>query len=120
MDQIARAKGLLLVAMEVEPAHEAEFNRWYDEEHVPERLSHPGILTGRRFRSVQGAPKYLALYDLESPEVLDTPEYQAIYAPSAWRNRISDHFTVVNRAIYSEITAPVSSDYIESLVVPRP
>lgn len=114
------AKGLLLVTMDVEPTFEAEFNRWYDEEHLPERLSAPGFLSGRRFRSVEGGPKYLALYDLERTAVLETREYQAIFGPSAWRNRISDHFTVVTRAVYEEITAPIPPGYIESLVVERP
>ena len=33
---------ILVVMMEVDPAHEDEFNRWYDDEHLPERLEIPG------------------------------------------------------------------------------
>jgi hypothetical protein len=120
MEEPRNAKGLLLVTMDVEPDYEAEFNRWYNEEHLPERLSCPGILSGRRFRVVEGAPRYLALYDLESPAVLNTPEYRMIYPPSAWRTRIDDHLNVVNRSIYSEITPEIPAGYIESMVVERP
>ena len=67
--------GLLVVMMEIDPAHEDDFNRWYDEEHLPERTSCPGFLSGRRFVSVEGNPKYLAIYELEGPEALQTPEY---------------------------------------------
>ena len=30
---------ILVVMMEVDPAHEDEFNRWYNDEHLPERQS---------------------------------------------------------------------------------
>ncbi|MEA2376197.1 MAG: hypothetical protein QOD13_104, partial [Thermoleophilaceae bacterium] len=46
--------GLLLVMMDVEPAHEAEFNRWFDEEHFPQRMSCPGFVNGRRYRALEG------------------------------------------------------------------
>ena len=41
-----QGKGLLLVMMDIDPEYEGEFNRWYNEEHVPERLSVPGFLSG--------------------------------------------------------------------------
>jgi hypothetical protein len=41
-------RGLLLVMIDIDPAYEAEFNRWYKEEHYPERMACPGFLTGRR------------------------------------------------------------------------
>ena len=68
-----RGSGLLLVMMDIDPEHEEDFNRWYDEEHVPERMAIPGFLTGRRYRAVEGGPKYLAIYEIKSPEVLDSP-----------------------------------------------
>ena len=33
---------VLVVMMDVDPAHEDEFNRWYNDEHLPERLEIPG------------------------------------------------------------------------------
>src|SRR5437870_3555475 len=44
------AGGLLVNAMNVEPAAEAEFNKWYDEEHIPALAAVPGVLCARRFR----------------------------------------------------------------------
>ena len=61
-------KGLLLVMIGIDAVHEGELARWYDEEHFPERMVCPGFLNGRRFTAVQGTPKYLATYDLDSPE----------------------------------------------------
>ncbi len=97
-------RGLLLVMIEVDPEHEEEFNRWYNEEHLRERLACPGFLSGRRFVAVEGEPKYLALYDLESPEVLQSEAYQKIYGPSDWTKRISKHFIHSMRNVYVEIT----------------
>ena len=52
-----------------------ELHDWYNTEHIPERLSIPGFVTGRRYTAVEGAPRWLALYELDSPAVLETPEY---------------------------------------------
>ena len=41
---------IMVVMMDVEPEHEAEFNRWYDEEHLVERLEIPGYVSARRFK----------------------------------------------------------------------
>lgn len=98
-----KPRGLLLVMIDVDPAHEEEFNRWYTEEHLPERLACPGFLSARRFVAVEGEPKYLALYDLESPEVLQSEAYQKIYGPSGWTQRISKHFVRSIRNVYVEI-----------------
>ena len=54
--------------------------------------------------SVEGTPKYLALYDLESPDVLQSAAYQKISGPSAWTQRISTHFRHLVRNVYVEIT----------------
>jgi hypothetical protein len=45
------AAALLLNAMNVAPGEEADFNRWYDEEHIPALSAVPGVLCARRFRA---------------------------------------------------------------------
>ena len=96
-------KGLLLVMMDIPPEHEDEFNRWYKEEHLPERRACSGFLSCRRFRAVEGGPKYLAIYDLESADTLNQPGYQAIKGPTDWTQRISRHFQKFVRNVYVEI-----------------
>ena len=71
-------KGLLFVTMEPPPALEEEFNDWYDTEHVPERLGLPGFETARRFRCLDGFPRYLAMYDLTQVAALQDPAYLAV------------------------------------------
>lgn len=97
---------LLFVMIEVDPDFEDELNRWYEEEHIPERLACEGFLNARRFQAVEGAPKYLATYELESPEVLKGAAYKRLIPPSEWTRRVTAHFTAYVRNVYREITPP--------------
>jgi hypothetical protein len=101
--------GLLAVMIGVDPTREDELNRWYDEEHVPERVTCPGFLNARRFTSVQGEPRYLALYDLESPAVLQGAAYKRIAARTPWTERLSVHFKPIVRNVYAESRRPVTT-----------
>jgi hypothetical protein len=84
-------KGFLLVLMQPPPAFEEEFNAWYDSEHIPERTAIPGFETGLRFVCLDGAPKYLAMYDLAAPEVLESPAYLRVAGAnsSPWTRRVT-------------------------------
>lgn len=73
-------KGMLLTSMDIDAAHEAEFNRWYDHEHLEERVAIPGFFEARRYTAIDGAPKYLSLYSTETFEVLDSPAYRKALA----------------------------------------
>lgn len=70
-------RGLLLTLTEPPAGMEEEFNAWYDEEHLPERLSIPGFLSARRWVAdcAPGEGKYLATYELESAAVLQSTAY---------------------------------------------
>jgi hypothetical protein len=73
-------QGELLVWTDVDPAHEADFNKWYDREHMDERVAIPGFLSARRFVRVGGGRKYLALYRTESIQVFDSAAYRRAFA----------------------------------------
>ena len=102
-----KGSGLLLVMMDIDPEHEEDFNRWYDEEHVPERKAIPGFLTARRYRAVEGGPKYLAIYEMDSPEVLDSEAYRFVSEEgrSEWTARVVGRARNDVRNVYVEITA---------------
>src|SRR5262249_17959950 len=60
---------VLSVQATVEPGREAEFNRWYDTEHVPDAVRMlPGGIGGARYKVVlgDGSHQYMALYAFES------------------------------------------------------
>jgi hypothetical protein len=92
----ANGKGFLLVLMDCPPSFEDEFNAWYDTEHIQERLSVPGFETGLRFVCLDGHPRYLAMYDLRRPEVLETPAYLEVAHDKAspWTKRVTSRVRV--------------------------
>lgn len=84
-------KGLLLVLVDPAPMLEEELNAWYDTEHLPERAAIDGIETARRFVSIGDGPRYLAIYDLASLDVLDGAAYRAVSGEkfSPWTRRVT-------------------------------
>lgn len=86
----AEAGGLLVNAMNCAPEAEADFNAWYDQEHIPQLAAVPGCLVARRFVATTSTHKYLALYHLESPDVVLTEAWhKAVETP--WTTRIRPH-----------------------------
>ena len=99
----ANAGGLLVVGMTPGPEVETAFNAWYDTEHVPALAGVPGVLCARRFRTGEsGGPKYVALYHLVSPDVIETPEWKQASAstpmPQHVRAQIGDRLRLVCRS----------------------
>jgi hypothetical protein len=93
-------KGMLLTSMNIDPAHEAEFNRWYDREHLLERVAIEGFLEARRYVAHSGNPKYLCLYSTKTFDVLDSPAYRkALTNPTEWSNTTLPRFKNMIRAI---------------------
>ena len=85
------AGGLLLNAMNIAPELEAEFNEWYDKEHIPALAAVPGVLGARRFRGTSGNRKYVALYHLAEPGVVESAEWKTA-RQSDWTSRLQPHF----------------------------
>jgi hypothetical protein len=88
-----QGRGLLAVWMDIPEAQEDDFNRWYDDEHLAERLSVPGFLTARRYLSIEGTPKYIALYDTVDAQVLQSETYMKVLSNATpWTQRVRPHF----------------------------
>ena len=87
------AEGLLVASMNVDPAHEAEFNDWYDTEHLPQLAAVPGVLSARRYRMSDTASerRYLALYHLRDSDVSRSDAW-ATAANTRWTERMRPHF----------------------------
>ena len=93
-------KGMLLTSMDVDAADEAEFNRWYDREHLEERVAIDGFLEARRYIVDEGSPKYLCLYSTTAIEVLDSPAYRNRLAnPTEWSRKTMARFRNMIRAV---------------------
>ena len=93
-------KGMLLTSMDIDAAHEAEFNRWYDREHLEERVAIDGFLEARRYVAHVGKPKYLSLYSTKTFEVLDSPAYRTALAnQTKWSKANIARFKNMIRAV---------------------
>ena len=94
---------LFSAAMDVEPEKEALFNEVYDKEHVPLILSVPGVVSAARFKRqpvtmivggerrtivVESEPRYSALYELDSPEVLLSPAWAKVVDQGRWPGEV--------------------------------
>ena len=88
----AGAAAVLLIGMNVAPAHESEFNEWYNTEHVPALGSVPGVLRARRYRGSGATQRYCALYHLEAPEIVRSAAWKDA-ANTPWTEKLRPHFT---------------------------
>lgn len=88
IQQTSDAMGELFIWTDVDPAHEQDFNRWYDLEHMQERAAIPGFKWSRRYHSKTCARPYLALYRTESLKVFTSDTYrQAFTKQTEWSVR---------------------------------
>ena len=93
-------QGMLITIMDADPAEEADFNRWYDREHIIERTSIPGFLESRRYLAVDGAPKYVNFYTTDTIAALDSAPYRAkLDNPTPWSAHHSPRFKNYTRVV---------------------
>lgn len=82
------------------PAHaEADFNAWYAEEHLPGLAQVAGTVRARRFKRVEGHPRYLACYDLVTPETMESAAWLAVRG-TPWSSRVRPLFQNTRRTLY--------------------
>jgi hypothetical protein len=63
----------------VHPEALAEYEAWHSREHVPERLTVPGIIAAWRYRDVdRAAPAFFTLYDLADAQVPESAAYRRL------------------------------------------
>jgi hypothetical protein len=93
-------KAMLLTSMDIDPSDETDFNRWYDREHLEERVAIDGFLEARRYVAIDGKPKYLCLYSTSELDVLDSPAYRkALANPTDWSSTTMARFKNMIRSV---------------------
>lgn len=94
-------RGALAIWHTIAPEAEADYWRWHDREHIPERVGVPGFLRGRRYRGLERSLDYLDLYEVEDPETLRSAPYLArLNDPTPWTRRMVPHFRDTLRVGY--------------------
>jgi hypothetical protein len=101
-----KARCIFIASMDVEPDKEAIFNEVYDVEHIPLILKVPGVLSARRMQSVplklsiggeiktivaEGEPRYSAIYELASADVLTSDAWTKAVDSGRWPTEVRPH-----------------------------
>lgn len=97
---------LYIVQMDIPPELEAEFNRIYDTQHIPEISKVPGVLGVKRYaleKPVPGVPKYAAIYRVASPDVPQGPAWVAASDTGDWKPKIRSHTLNRRHALYKAL-----------------
>ena len=94
---------VFIVSMDVTPEKEALFNEVYDQEHVPHLLKVPGVRAVTRLRTEaarviiggqqkaltgDGAPRYVAMYEIDSPDVLTSAAWAEAVEQGRWPTEV--------------------------------
>lgn len=98
--------GILSVFHQCRAGSEAEFETWYQSEHLTERLSVPGFLYGRRYKGMAGTPGYFCFYLVETPAVLTSKAYlERLDNPTPMtRKMMSEVFVGMNRTVCARVS----------------
>ena len=109
---------LMIASMDVDPEHEALFNEVYDTEHVPFLSQVPGVLSIKRYQRQEltmniggkrqtmrdeNEPKYTAIYELESPDVLTSEAWNQAVEKGRWPIQVRP-YTKNRRHVLLKIT----------------
>jgi hypothetical protein len=96
------ARYVFMVSMDVAPEKEDLFNEVYDGDHIPNLLEVPGVLSVTRVRSepfalslggerkemAAASPRYTAIYELESPDVLASEAWGRAVEAGRWPDEV--------------------------------
>jgi hypothetical protein len=76
------------------PGREDEFNRWYDDIHLPEVLAVPGFLAGQRYAltglGASDQRRYLCVYEIETDDLAATLSAVSAAAPTMTMSEAMD------------------------------
>jgi len=98
---------LFVVQLDIPAEHEAELNHVYDTEHFPMLSKVPGVRGGGRYRlehsTVPGMQRYLTIYEIDSPAIVDSKEWEVAGAWGDWATKIRPHTTERHHSFFEKI-----------------
>ena len=97
---------VLVVPKDVDEADESEFNEWYNEQHLPERMAIPGYVSARRFKLENGnnALKYLCIWEMVDGSPLQSEMYKDQNAhPTELYLRVNKTIKLRTRGLYHQV-----------------
>lgn len=93
--------GILAIWNDVAAGREADFETWFQGEHLEERLGVPGFIYGRRHQAISGSSAFFNFYLVESPAVLTSKPYleRLDYPTPMTRMVMTEVFRNMNRTL---------------------
>lgn len=88
-----------VVETDVSERNLEEFTAWYETEHMPGLARVPGTVRARRFKRLEGVPRFIACYDLTTPLTLEHPEWLAV-RHTPWSDRVRPMFCGTVRTMH--------------------
>ena len=94
---------IFIASMDVAPEKEALFNEVYDQEHIPALLKVPGVRAVTRLRTESagfmiggqrkeltgdGQPRHVAIYEIDSPDVLTSAAWAEAVEIGRWPTEV--------------------------------
>ena len=113
-----KGRYMFVAAMDVAPAQEALFNEVYDKEHVPNLLKVPGLIAVARFKreplklaiggeiktiEFENEPKYSAIYEVESPDVIISPQWAKAVEEGRWPAQVRPYTSNRKHLMYRKL-----------------
>jgi hypothetical protein len=99
---------MLVVEMDIPLELESEFNRIYDEDHIPKIMKVAGVLGIDRYAleesDAKGIAKYIAMYRITSPAVAKSAEWRTAADIGEWMPKIRPHTFNRTRSTYRKLT----------------
>jgi hypothetical protein len=93
--------GILAIWNDIAPEGYAHFERWYNREHLQERVGVPGFRFGRRYTLAEdGDRRFFAFYEVDSPAVLNSSHYlERLNDPTPWTRETMQSFRNMVRTV---------------------
>jgi len=77
--------GMIVIWNDIKEEMRDEFVQWHSTEHLPERVSIPGFISGQRWYGEHASPQYLTTYVTQNTGVLTSDAYiQRLNDPTPW------------------------------------
>lgn len=113
--------GLMAFWADIDADYLLRYQQWHNCEHIPERVSIPGFVEGRRYRALDDRPHFLMFYETQTTSVLASDAYMAaLNQPTPWTREALSHFRNPTRDIFTRLAVVGSrktsaAPYITSL-----
>lgn len=105
---MTKSSYVLWVSMDIDPSREKTLHRVYDADHLPKLLAVPGVRSAQRLVTTRGGivlsgavkamdehdiARHHTVYQIDSPDVLVSPEWRAAVDVGEWATHVRPHLT---------------------------